>query len=102
MFATSGGTVEPGGGMVVTDGGLLSLPVLLGSKTAPPIVVIAVPLTVRMPPMGAFGGIVLSEAFAAKAIKASRVLPDVGLRGSATKPDSKGRIYALILPTIPA
>jgi hypothetical protein len=44
---------------------------------------LTVPLTVRIPPMGAAGGMVLREAFAASPINASSVLgPDVGLHES--------------------
>ena len=40
---------------------------------------LTVPLTVRIPPIGAAGGMLLREAVAAFAINASRVLPEVGL-----------------------
>ena len=71
----------PGGGTFETV--VFTLLVLLLSKTSPPIVVITVPLTVNVPPSGAFGGIVLLEALAARPMKASSVLPDVGLHKSA-------------------
>lgn len=84
ILATSGGIVDPGGGTVVEDAGgeslLLSLLLLeFGSKTAPPMLATAVPLTVRIPPRGAFGGMELSPALLAEAMNASKVFPDVGL-----------------------
>jgi hypothetical protein len=73
MVATSGGIAVPGGGT-------FEIVVLVVSRTSLPMVVICVPLTVKMPPRGAFGGIVLSEALAASAINAARVFPEVGLK----------------------
>jgi hypothetical protein len=73
MLATSGGIAVPGGGT-------FEIVVLVVSRTSPPMVVICVPLTVKMPPRGAFGGMVLLEALAASAINAARVFPEVGLK----------------------
>jgi len=70
MVAPGGGTVE-----IIVE----VLTTLLVSRTSPPIVVIVVPLTVRVPPSGAFGGIELVFALAARAMKAAKVLPVVGL-----------------------
>jgi hypothetical protein len=96
MFATSGGMDVPGGGTIEMDE--LAETTLLLSRTSPLSVAttwnhelaanqcsvhalrLTVPLTVRMPPIGAAGGMVLSEALAARPINSSRVLvPEVGL-----------------------
>jgi hypothetical protein len=96
MFATSGGMDVPGGGTIEMDE--LAEMTLLLSRTSPLSVAttwnheltsgessfhalkLTVPLTVRMPPIGAAGGMVLSEALAASSMNASRVLgPEVGL-----------------------
>lgn len=101
MFATSGEIEVPGGGTFEITVELLEV-LLLPRKTAPLSVAITVPLTVKIPPKGAAGGIVLVEALAAKAMKASRVLPEVGLLGLATNlVNQTGGTYALILPTMP-
>jgi hypothetical protein len=92
----------PGGGTfeIVVELLVVLLPPV---KTFPLSVAMTVPFTVKMPPTGALGGIVLPEALAAKAMKASRVLPDVGLHESAIVIIYKTKkAYALILPTIPA
>jgi hypothetical protein len=72
MLATSGGIAVPGGRT-------FEIVVLVMSRTSPPMVVICVPLTFKMPRRGAFGGMVLSEALAASAINAAGVFPEVGL-----------------------
>ena len=78
MLVTSGGIEVPGGGTFEIVVELLDV-LLPPVKTSPLSVAMTVPFTVRIPPIGAFGGMVLSEALAAKAMKASRVLPEVGL-----------------------
>lgn len=78
MLATSGGIVVPGGG--TTEIVVFMLVVLVEVKTSPLRVAITVPLTVKIPPSGAFGGMVLFEALAARPMNASSVLPVVGLR----------------------
>jgi hypothetical protein len=96
MLATSGEIDVPGGGTLeIVE---LAEPwVLLSLRTSLLVVAITcnhelvtdwaclhtlkptVPLTVRIPPIGAAGGMVLREAVAAFAMNASRVLPEVGL-----------------------
>ena len=73
----------PGGGTLPRDGELLGdalvlLPLDDPLKTLPLKLVCGTPPTVKTPPIGALVGIVLPEALAARAVKASRVLPVVG------------------------
>ncbi len=67
MEATSGGMVDPGGGTLEIAVEVAAAPSLVlvpdVSRTSPPMVVMAVPLTDKIPPRGAFGGIVLVLAF---------------------------------------
>jgi len=90
--------------IVVPGGGTLVIPVETGGSVPVPLEVLPdeVPLMVKIPPIGALGGMVLVPALAASVMNSARVLPEVGLKVSECFQQLKVRTYALILPTMPA